>query len=432
MPFEEDLSTALRGTADTFEPDLTSLVNSGVREGRRRRTRRTLGIVGSVTALALVGVGGTVATGALSGVRHPLAANAANSGGSASHGSPKAGSPSGPPVSAAQMIAKLEALLPGGTFTGASGTGTIEGGGKHGGGASARLVYNDGQGAAQVSVTVSHPYADIADAKASGQLVCPSRIASPYEICTLTDRPDGSVLAVHQSHEYTDNAASTKEWFATLTFKDGTEVSFDQYNSGQEKQAPATRTDPPLTPARMAALVADGSWAPVRAAIPAPSSSTTGPQGPGVSGAEVLANVRALLPAGVSVSGTSTQDGYAEMVLTDSHGSGFLTASVVERATAQVTPVKPGDKTGGRTLAEQFAHATVLADGSKLLITQRPSEKGPAGVLEWTATLLTSKGDEVFLNEYNDKAYQTPVSRATPVLTIAQLKQVITSPVWNT
>ena len=434
MPFEDELTDALNDTAHSFRPDLTSLVNAGVSDGRRRnRRRRALGVLGTVTALAVVGVGGTFASGALSSDQ--------GTGRSADHGT-ATGKPAhvqvadAAPVSAQEMVAKLESLLPHGTFSRATGTGTEEGGGSKGGGAGAYLVYQDGHGAVQVSINVQHHYGSLADV--SGQISCPSRIDSPYEVCTITHNADGSVLAVHRSHEYTNDPNSTKEWFAVLTRKDGSQVTFDELNSDQEKGAAATRTDPPLAPSAMAALVGSDTWAPVIAALPAPGSQPdpgkdqgkdpgqgTGSAAP-VAGAQVLAQLRALLPSGVGVSQTQTSSGFAEMLLTDGKGSGFLTVSVLP-GSAAVT--KPGQSASPST--DPFAAATELSDGSRLLVEQRQPEKGPAGVLQWSAYLRTAKGTTVRVDEYNDRAYQTPKDRAVPVLTVDQLKHIVTSPVWG-
>jgi len=52
MPFEDELTDALSDTAHSFQPNLTSLVNAGVSDGRRRdRRRRVLGVVGFDTRL---------------------------------------------------------------------------------------------------------------------------------------------------------------------------------------------------------------------------------------------------------------------------------------------------------------------------------------------------------------------------------------------
>ncbi|MFC1404044.1 MULTISPECIES: hypothetical protein [Streptacidiphilus] len=428
MPFEDELTEALNDTAHSFQPDLTSLVNAGVGDGRRRnRRRRALGVLGTVTALAVVGVGGTFASGALSSDQ----GTGKSAGHSVATGKPaKVQVADAAPVSAQEMVAKLESLLPHGTFSRATGTGTEEGGGSKGGGAGAYLVFQDGHGAVQVSVNVEHHYASAADA--SGQLSCPSKIDSPYDICSVKRNADGSVLVVHQSHEYTNDPGSTKEWFAVLTRRDGSQVTFDELNSDQEKGAAATRTDPPLSPAAMAALVGSDTWAPVIAALPAPASqpgsgsgSGSGSADPG-SGAQVLAKLRSLLPSGVGVSQTRTDSGFAEVLLTDGKGSGFLTVSVVPES---APATKPGQS--GPPAADPFAGATKLSDGSLLLVKQQQPEKGPAGVLQWSAYLKTAKGTVVYVDEYNDKAYQTPKDRAVPVLTIAQLKQLVTSPVWG-
>ena len=70
-------------------------------------------------------------------------------------------------------------------------------------------------------------------------------------------------------------------------------------------------------------------------------------------------------------------------------------------------------------------------DGSKLVTTQGPAEKGGSGAVQWTADVLRPNGLRILIMEFNAPAQNTAAIRTDPVLTMAQLKAIVTSPEWK-
>lgn len=99
----------------------------------------------------------------------------------------------------------------------------------------ANLVYNDGHGAAQISLSLG---------------------AGVGTFCTQNPRPtscqilpDGTVLFVYQGSEYParpQNPGATK-WSVTATRGDGISVEISEWNAPTEKGTQASRPEPPLT-----------------------------------------------------------------------------------------------------------------------------------------------------------------------------------------
>lgn len=99
----------------------------------------------------------------------------------------------------------------------------------------ANLVYNDGHGAAQISLSLG---------------------AGVGTFCAQTPRPtscqilpDGTVLFVYQGSEYParpQNPGATK-WMVTVTRGDGVSVEISEWNAPTEKGTHASRAEPPLT-----------------------------------------------------------------------------------------------------------------------------------------------------------------------------------------
>lgn len=272
MPFEDELTDALHSTATAFEPDLTRLVNSGLGDGRRRNRRRTLGVVGGVTALALVGVGGAAASGVLGAGRGPaLAGPAARTATQAPTTKADTAVPL-PTFTAQQMLSAFEGLLPPGTVTDARSTGFSESvkGAYHSVlGPTASLVLTDAEGSSTIAITVTRPAGSLDDPGLQGYVTCPSHTVRPDITCTRTHLADGSVLAVMQGLESPHSADKEKDWTAWLATKDGGLVELDETNSALEKGKPA-RPTPILTAARLRSVVSDPLWRQLAAKLPAP------------------------------------------------------------------------------------------------------------------------------------------------------------------
>jgi hypothetical protein len=273
MPFEDELTEVLHSTATAFEPDLTSLVNSGLGEGRRRSRRRNLGVLGGVTALALVGIGGAAASGLLGTAQGPALAGPAAGPTTRVATADTASTTRLPKFTAQQMLHSFEALLPKGTITDAHSTGftsETRDGQTFLSGPTASLVLTDAKGSSSIAITVSRPAASVADPGLQDYVTCPSHAARPDITCTRTKLPDGSVLAITQGLENPHGPSKEKDWTAWLATRDGGLIELDETNAASEKGTPS-RPVPILTAAQLRSVVTAPLWGQLASKLPAPA-----------------------------------------------------------------------------------------------------------------------------------------------------------------
>ncbi|MFE4517143.1 hypothetical protein ACFRMQ_23455 [Kitasatospora sp. NPDC056783] len=418
--FEDDLLYALTRTGEGFRTERADLVAGGYRLGRRRwRRRSAAAVVGGAAALALVGTGavyltspgakgtGTVSaaaapvakgTGTVSAAAAPVATADGTAAAAATPTSVKSTAPA--PVSDDEVLATFRALLPKGEITEAKGHGTENE--RQDSYASASVVFDDGHGKSliQLNIQKNRP-------KQVQPPGCPSDLkASRVDACTDTVLADGSKLLLFQGYEYADGRADTKEWLATLTGPDGRSVSVSEWNSPQEKGAPDSRPNPPLTPDQLKAVVTDKSWDRVVAAIPYEGVDTDAVD-PGLSLADREAVLTGLLPQGVTVTGRFGNPLMATFELAQGQATGSLVVRVENLAQ------------GGDLLTERsFKEADSLPDGSRITVGGSPDGKDKP----FTVNVLRPDGTSVL-------AYQ--VSGGRPLLTPEQVKAIAVSPAWK-
>ncbi|MGW2594206.1 hypothetical protein ACWCXC_28620 [Streptomyces sp. NPDC001515] len=411
-PFETGLGDALRRTGETFSADGLPLVDGGVARGRRGvRRRRTAAVTGSVVALAVVGIGASYTAGAFGhqpgGTGAPAAARPAAS--RAASAAPAGAT--GPQLSARQVGAVLEGLLPKGKITERSARGTDDPAGPL-----AHLVHDDGRGRAAIGVSVGS--VDPTGSEAGEQLACPDKVYVPYDSCREEKLPDGSRLMVMRGYEYPDKRVDTKWWHAYLVTRDGYTVDASEWNAPAEKGADTTRDDPPLDAGQLKALVTSKAWRPVMAALAkAPREPVRQPPARGLDGAAILRKLTALLPPSVKVVSRDGQDEFAYVVVDDGKGASLVQINV-----------QPGMSDAGDLF---LADTEELPDGTKVASHQGPGEKGGAGVRMWTVDTLRPDGLRVVVSAFNSGAQNTPATREEPALTMAQLRAVATSPAWT-
>lgn len=264
----EELSDALRRTADGFRPDTPALVASGHTRGRRLRRRRTAVVTAAVAAVAAAGVGGALAA-------------AGGASGTSGHGGGVASAPERPAATTKQDGSRPEALtakqveelfvslLPKtGTVSGVSGRGTGQGI------PYAHAVYDDGHGKAAVEVGIS----------AQGAMrSCPSPNPDPTTSCTVVPLRDfagnSGTLVILKGYEYSDHRAETKDWIASFRTSTGAVVELSEWNSPQEKDAALTRPEPPLNTVQITGIVTSPRWREVVDALPAPVKWNTSGKG---------------------------------------------------------------------------------------------------------------------------------------------------------
>ncbi|MFE9842560.1 hypothetical protein [Streptomyces goshikiensis] len=414
MPFEDELGNALRRAGDDFTTDGHALALAGERRGRRLVARRRAAVVGgSVLALAVITTGGAYTGGLFDGaggggsgvnVAAPpeLSAGPTN----APAGRPPSRTGSGA-VSGAQLVSVLKELLPGGkvTDTEARGTGAPQG-------PSVRGVYDDGEGAAQIGVGLTRTDPD--GRTTAGALECPDANTLDYEDCTTEALADGSKIMIFQGYEYPDRRVPTKLWRATLVTKQGFQVEVMEWNAPAEKGAKVSRPAPPLDPAQLKAFAASPLWHPALKDLPAapPEGPAPAPAGPDARGV-----LESLVPKnGITVASKGGEGDYAYLVLDDGKGKSLVQVNVQEHM---------GDALGGH-----MGGATTLPDGTKVLETKQPGEKGGKGVLWWSADTLRPDGRRVVVSAFNTANQAKPATRKEPVLTMEQLKAIALDPKW--
>jgi hypothetical protein len=179
-----------------------------------------------------------------------------------------------------------------------------------------------------------------------------------------------------------------------------------------------------------------------RQSVASPSNVGSGTHGSttgAVSGAELLKNLEGLLPegrfSGESARSTGDKLGpYVHLVYDDGDGK-----AAVEVGLNKVDPksqmAREATTCPDKALvAYDACTASKLADGSALLIFQGyeyPDRR--VDTKSWYAQLVTPKGQQITVNEWNAPAEKdSPVSRANPPLSPAQLKTVVTADAWRT
>ncbi|MGW2435107.1 hypothetical protein ACWCY1_00020 [Streptomyces goshikiensis] len=417
MPFEDELGNALRRAGDGFTTDGHALVEAGERRGRRLVARRRAAVVGgSVLTLAVVATGGAYTGGLFGGAggsggpgRVDVAAPPELSAGptkAPARGGPSSRTGSGA-VSGAQLVSVLKELLPGGkvTDTEASGTGAPQG-------PSVRGVYDDGEGAAQIGVTLTRTDPD--GRSTAGALECPDANTTDYEDCATETLADGSKVMVFQGYEYPDRREPTKLWRATLVTRQGFQVEVMEWNAPAEKGAKVSRPAPPLGPAQLKAFAASPLWHPALGDLPA--APAEGPA-PDPVGADARAVLESLVPkSGITVASKGGGGDYAYLVLDDGKGASLVQVNVQEQM--------------GAALGGHMSGATTLPDGTKVLETKQPGEKGGKGVLWWSADTLRPDGRRVVVSAFNTGNQSKPATRKEPVLTMEQLRTIALDPKW--
>ncbi|MFD6465726.1 hypothetical protein [Streptomyces goshikiensis] len=417
MPFEDELGNALRRAGDGFTTDGHALVEAGERRGRRLVARRRAAVVGgSVLTLAVVATGGAYTGGLFGGAggsggpgRVDVAAPPELSAGptkAPARGGPSSRTGSGA-VSGAQLVSVLKELLPAGkvTDTEASGTGAPQG-------PSVRGVYDDGEGAAQIGVTLTRTDPD--GRTTAGALECPDANTTDYEACATETLADGSKVMVFQGYEYPDRREPTKLWRATLVTRQGFQVEVMEWNAPAEKGAKVSRPAPPLGPAQLKAFAASPLWHPALGDLPA--APAEGPA-PDPVGADARAVLESLVPkSGITVASKGGGGDYAYLVLDDGKGASLVQVNVQEQM--------------GAALGGHMSGATTLPDGTKVLETKQPGEKGGKGVLWWSADTLRPDGRRVVVSAFNTGNQSKPATRKEPVLTMEQLRTIALDPKW--
>ncbi|MGW1875904.1 hypothetical protein [Streptomyces sp. NPDC001975] len=414
-PFELRLAAALHDAGDTFDTDRGALAAAGTVRGRRLRLRRRTTVLGGAAGVALAGVGGAllVPWGGSSPAR-PLAAVSTTP---RVTQSPTATATRA--VTSDDMIRTLERLLPKGTFSKAEGRGVDKGAPLVA--PYAQLVYDDGHGAAAISVAVNRVLPGGSDARQAVQ--CPDKVFIPYDSCATSHLSDASVVTVVKGYEYPDRRVDTKLWTANLVTPDGHHVTVSEWNAAAEKDAPISRDQPPLSAAQLRTLAAAADWRGVVDAIPEDPRQTQEPptgQDDGDGGKAIRQTLASLIPKGLKVvaHGADDDDQFTYLVVDDGKGRSLVQINVQP----DMSDVA-GDLFG--------AGSETLPDGTQVAERQGPGEKGGDGVVMWTVDTMRTDGFRVVISAFNSGSQQTAATRSAPALTMKQLRAIALSPKWR-
>lgn len=412
-PFEERFADALRHAGNTFETSSLDLAVRGEARGRRSAARRRIAVVGSVTAVALAGLGGTLVLhgGHGNGERQQSVAAGPNP--------PAAARTHRATVTGDELIGTLKKLLPEGKFSQEEGRGTDEPLPPY-----TTVVYDDGNGKAAVSVSLNRLWPG--GRMAHQATPCPDRAYVAFDACTSTTLSDGSALTVMKGYEYPNRRSGTKVWRADLVTPAGQHVTVQEWNAPAEKDAPVSREQPPLSTAQLKALVGAQEWRNAVNTMPKPLAESDPDAGQGAPGGSVSSTLASLLPMGAEVVSRSGKDEwFGYVVLDDGKGASLVQVNV------DLTK-QDGDHTAPDGKDDRFGSgAKTLPDGTKVATRQGHGEKGGKGVVMWTVDTLRPDGRRVAISAFNSGAQYTASTRSAPVLTMAQLEAIATSTKWH-
>ncbi|WP_437094525.1 hypothetical protein [Streptomyces sp. enrichment culture] len=411
--FEGRLATALRRTGGGFDADRAALAAAGRARGRRLKLRRRAAVLGGVAGVAVVGVGGALlaAPGDAPGSRRPAAA-ATPSAAPAVSASP---SPAAREYTGDELLRTLKDLLPGGEFSQEEARGT-EGRLPP----SARLVYDDGKGAAAIGLSLGRVEPGSQEARETTR--CPDEAFVPHDSCTTSRLPDGSVLMLFQGYEYPDRRVDTKRWVAELVTPEGRHVSLSEWNAPAEKDAAVSRPEPPLSPEQLKEVVTAGVWRAVVDAMPKPHEPPTTPSAPPRAPGEAVGETLArLLPEDVKVVGKGGQETeYAYAVVDDGQGRSLVQVNVQH---------------GMDDVADQlYGSGEPLPDGTRVAARRGTGDDRVAGTVMWTVDTMRpgTDGFRVVVSAFNNGAAYAEPTRDTPALTMEELRRIALSPEWDT
>lgn len=393
MPFEDELGKVLRDTAGTFTADRHSLAEGSLVRGRRRVARRRAAVVaGSALAVALV---------ATAGVR----LGGDQDGDGKADGSP-ASAPSRDYRHFAVTAQEMENILQNGMNTvgisvtrpKTAGTGSSRATQP----ATASIDFGESWGAARVTLSVRR--VDPAEQDLKELITCPPEESSPYEECTV--QPDNRAV---KGYTEAGKAGGIKKWAVTMLSSNGyvIEVATNNVSTKDGKSDPVTR-NPRMNPGKLRnlAMFVDGSFAPDGT----PSSFGTHDPGANAEPGDILPVLKSLLPKRLHLYSEGGDGAQGHVVVIDQKSG--------KRTYIEATRIA-GDK-------ESWDET--LADGTKVGTRQLAGEQ--PGVVQLRVDALRVNGLWIAVSAYNAPSPKSKKSGAKPLITVEELKAVVTSRAW--
>ncbi|MFE0626502.1 hypothetical protein ACFW3D_05965 [Streptomyces sp. NPDC058864] len=277
-----------------------------------------------------------------------------------------------------------------------------------GGSTRAQVLFDDGRGVTLVQVTLN---------TRTPVPLCPDSAYHPYSECTHTTQSGGAQLSVDISPVTDTTPSAVKRWTALYTAPDGRQVFVSETNARTEKDTAPTRSVPPLSTKRLAAIAASGTWKRYLSALPAPSAPPS--VGRKISAQQITDTLQRLVPKRMSVSDPQGSDGFGHVVLNDGHGPSLVAMNVQSW--------KPGDP----RIRQLFHGARTLSDGTRITTSEKPPALGGKGAIERTVDTLREDGLRVVVSSDNARAYGIPATRENPALSIFQLQEIALDPSWR-
>jgi hypothetical protein len=384
MPFEDELGEALRRTGDTFGTHIQGLAEAGLTRGRRALwRRRAAAVTASVVLLGVVGAGGAY-MGALDD------GDAANVAASDARGT----------------LGILKKLLPEGKVIQES----QDKGSSKGPYSRASLVFDDGRGAAAISISLNRTDSPLASmASLAGCAVGPDGTGrmGPNGTCTTKKFEDGSDLLLVRGHEPPYRDKDTAVWSARLIKPDGSVINVMEWNAPAQKGAKITRANPPLTQRQLTDLVRATEWRSQLDAFPRRGGGVHDEDAP--TGSEIVNTLTPLLPSGLTsfggTRGTSPTD-FASLGVNDGKGEARIEVNVDRRGTNNSDQVRLDEQQGSNPW-------------------------GDKGTVRWSVIAVRPGGFRVVVTAYNAGQPFGEATRATPPLTMKQLRAIATSQEWD-
>ncbi|MEW2046333.1 hypothetical protein [Streptomyces sp. NPDC005476] len=272
------------------------------------------------------------------------------------------------------------------------------------------LVFDDGKGVAAVSITLDRldsPFWSVASV--AGCMGGSGGVGSwgPRGTCTERTLADGSSLLLTQAYEAPYRDQDPKEWSARLITPDGSMLTVREWNAPSQKGAVPSRETPPLTQQQLTDVVTAKQWNDTLDFLPRRGGLKVTPGAP--NNDEVRATFADLAPTGLGVmrtAGFRNPTSYTEIDVKDGHGRALIEVNI--------------DRFGHNDSGEmQFS----AQDG--------PDPWGAKGMVRRCVTAVRPDGLRVKITAYNGSGDLAKPTRATPPLTLKQLRAIAADDAWD-